>query len=135
MIWIILRLSWCKFGHNHQARDAARIRAALYDGRAGGETSDYLRRCRLALPIHRLNSRKLLGAIGVFRKKFIRIRFILELRHDLGSPILRPEDRIIPYVEVENLPDLFQDYLIDRRTNFQRFLGELADGLSFHLSA
>ena len=106
MIWIILRLSWCKFGHNHQARDAARIRAALYDGRAGGETSDYLRRCRLALPIHRLNGRKLLGTISVFREKLIRIGFILELRHDFGSSVLRPEDCVIAFVEVEHLPDL-----------------------------
>ena len=127
MIWIVFCLSWCQFWHDHQPRDAARIRAALHNWRAGGEASDDFCRCRLPFPIHRLNSRKLLGTICVFRKKFIRIGFILKLRHDLGSSVLRPEDCVISFVEVEHLPDLLQDILIHCCTNFQRFLGELAD--------
>ncbi len=35
MIWIVLCLPWCQLRHNYQPRDAARIRAELYNGRAG----------------------------------------------------------------------------------------------------
>ncbi len=100
---------------------------------SGSESSDDFCRCRLALPAHRLNRRELLEAISILREKLVRVRFILELRHDLGGSILRPEDCIIPFIEIKYLPDFSQDRLTDRRTNFQCLLRELADGFSTFL--
>ncbi len=72
------------------------------------ETTDDLGRGALAIPIHGLDSGNFLGAVGVFGEQFVRIRLVLELRHDFRSAIFHSEDSVVPPVEVEDFPDLVQ---------------------------
>ena len=63
----------------------------------------------------------------------MRVRLVLKHCHDLRSSILRPKYRVIPFVEIEDLPDLFKDRFIDCRANFQSTFEELADRFSTFL--
>ena len=83
--------------------------------------------CCFTFPVHRLNRGKLLGSLGVSWKQFNRVRLVPELCHDPRGSILRSENCIISFIEIEDLPHLFQDDSADCSSDFQGALGEFGD--------
>ena len=95
-----------------------------------GEASDDFCSGSFAFPVHRLDCRELLGAVSILGQKFVRVRLILELSHDLGRSIASSEDCIIPFVEIEYLPHFAEDECTYVFPYLKSVFGELAEGFS-----
>ena len=97
MIWVTLLLPRSELGGNDQPRDAQRLSRTPFHHWGGFDKTPYDgARGRFPFPIHGFDTRELLFPMKVFWKKFIAVRFILELRHDLWSSIGNWKNLVIP---------------------------------------